>query len=286
MLLYEQQTFLPEEYIRKSIQNFLEEDIPSVDITSKPIIESNSWVEAFLQAEENLTFVGFSIIPVFFPVGSDVTLHFHDGEKVRKGEIIANIKAPAYIILTRERIMLNLIQRLCGIAGMASKYSEIAKPYGVKILDTRKTTPGLRLFEKYAVRAGGAYNHRMDLSSGILIKDNHIKAAGSITNAVSKIKKMNYNLPIEVEIENFDELKEALLSGVNALLLDNMKPETLIEAVKIIRETDGGNEIMIEASGGINFSNLEEYVKTGVDAISTGALTHSVKNANIHLEFV
>jgi len=286
MMFYEQQTNLPENYIREKIREFLYEDIPTTDVTTMPIVSKNEIAFAHLQAEDDLIFAGKNILPYFFNYNSSVKINYNDGEFVSNGKIIAEISAPAYLLLTRERVMLNLIQRLCGIATMTKKYAEIAAPFNVKILDTRKTMPGLRLFEKYAVSAAGGFNHRMDLSSGILIKDNHIKAAGSITNAINRIKEMNYHLPIEIEVENFQEIDEALAAGTDGFLLDNMPPETVAEAVKKIRKYINGSKIFIEASGGINLSNLSLYVQTGIDAISTGAITHSVKNSNIHLEFV
>jgi nicotinate-nucleotide pyrophosphorylase (carboxylating) len=161
----------------------------------------------------------------------------------------------------------------------------MAAPYNVRILDTRKTIPGLRLFEKYAVTVGGGWNHRLDLSSGILIKDNHIQAAGGITNAVNKIRKKNYNLPIELEVENLKQIKEGLNAGVDGFLLDNMTPVNIRKCVSIIRSHPNGKTIFIEASGGITLKTLPDYVNTGIDAVSVGALTHSAKAANIHIEF-
>jgi nicotinate-nucleotide pyrophosphorylase (carboxylating) len=207
-----------------------------------------------------------------------------DGERISNGSIIAEINGNAREILTKERIILNLIQRMSAIATLATKYVDIAKPFGVKVLDTRKTTPGLRLFEKYAVAVGGAYNHRLDLSSGILIKDNHIAASGSISNALNNIKSMNLNLPIEIEVENFAQISEALVIGVDGFLLDNMSPALTIEAVKLIRSSKNGESIFIESSGGINLETLPAYVSTGIHAVSIGALTHGVKSADIHIE--
>ena len=158
--------------------------------------------------------------------------------------------------------------------------------YNVKILDTRKTTPGLRLLEKYAVACGGCYNHRMNLSEGILIKDNHIVAAGSIKNAVTKIRKKNFNLAIELEVDNINQIKQGLRLGVKAFLLDNMDPVKIMEAISIIREFPYGNEIFIEASGGITIDNIQGYLETGVNAISIGALTHQIKSKDIRLEFI
>jgi nicotinate-nucleotide pyrophosphorylase (carboxylating) len=282
---YPQIRTLNPDYVKQKIQSFIDEDLPKGDFTSGGIFaDKNSISTAYVQAEENIILAGAEFIPYFFGDNCKVEILKKDGTYIKDGEIFAKITGSTGLILSRERIMLNLIQRLCAIAAMAKRFSVIAEPYKVKILDTRKTTPGLRLFEKYAVCVGGGYNHRLDLSSGILIKDNHIKAAGSISDAVNLIKRKNYALPIEVEVENFEQITEALSAGADGLLLDNMSPATLIKAVELARNFAESRKIFIEASGGINLSNLGEYVKTGVDAISTGALTHSVKSANIHME--
>lgn len=285
MIKYEQILTIPSEVISQKILEFIEEDLPKGDYTSGAIFADSSSVStAYFQAQENLILSGGVLIPHFFTDKCKVEVLKKDGEYIKDGEIFAKVTGPTGLILSRERIILNLIQRMSATASMTKRFVVIAEPYGVRILDTRKTTPGLRIFEKYSVAVGGGQNHRFDLSSGILIKDNHIKAAGSITNAVNKIKAKNYNLPIEVEVENFEEITEALTVGVDGLLLDNMSPEVLIKAMELIRSFDSGNDVFVEASGGINLENLAEYVKTGVDAISTGAVTHSVKSANIHLE--
>ena len=165
-------------------------------------------------------------------------------------------------------------------------YSELAKPFGVKILDTRKTTPGLRLFEKYAVTCGGAYNHRLNLSEGILIKDNHIVAAGSVKAAVENIRRIDTSLPIELEVDTTEQIKEGLSAGVDGFLLDNMDPEKISESVQIIRNFSGGESLFIEASGGITLENIQGYLETGINAISIGALTHQIKSKDIRLEFI
>ena len=208
-----------------------------------------------------------------------------DGSSVCKGEIFARLTGSTLSILSRERIMLNLIQRMSAIATLTNKYVQIAKPFGVKILDTRKTTPGLRIFEKYAVAVGGGQNHRYNLSTGILIKDNHITAAGGITAALHRVHSQHYSLPTEIEVENEHQIIEAIEAGTDGLLLDNMSPDELMRSVKLVRSHRRGKDIFLEASGGINLDNLKDYVCTGVDAISCGALTHSIKNANLHLEF-
>ena len=198
---------------------------------------------------------------------------------------MGQIQGPTQIILSCERVMLNLIQRLCGIASLSRKYVQLAHSYDVKILDTRKTTPGLRLFEKYAIAIGGAYNHRLNLSEGILIKDNHISSAGSVSDALKTMKRSNLHLPVELEVDNFDQIREALIIGVDGFLLDNMSPNSIKEAVSIIRNSERGEDIFIEASGGITDKNIVSYLDTGIDAISIGAMTHSATNKDIRLEF-
>ena len=235
---------------------------------------------------EKLTFAGSEIVPHCFGDSCHVDMNKSDGETVEAGEILGQIQGPTQIILSCERVMLNLIQRLCGIASLSRKYVQLAHSYDVKILDTRKTTPGLRLFEKYAIAIGGAYNHRLNLSEGILIKDNHISSAGSVSNALKTIKRSNFHLPLELEVDNFDQIREALIIGVDGFLLDNMSPNSIKEAVSIIRNSERGEDIFIEASGGITDKNIVSYLDTGIDAISIGAMTHSATNKDIRLEFI
>jgi len=284
LIEYKQYRSIPEHYLRYKIAEFLYEDMPDGDKTSCGTVPDNEISAAIIEAQEEIVFAGEMILKIIYE-NHQIELLAKDGDKIANGGLIAKVKAPSGYLLSTERVLLNLIQRLSGIATMTAKYVDIASHYDVKILDTRKTTPGLRLFEKYAVTVGGGFNHRFDLSSGILIKDNHISAAGGITKAVKAIKEKNFGLPIEVEVETFDQIKEALVAGVDGFLLDNMSPEITKEAVKMIRNFEKGNDIFIESSGGINLNNLKDYVSTGVNAISSGALTHSVKSADIHIEF-
>ncbi len=209
-----------------------------------------------------------------------------EGQKVIRGTILMKIQGESTDILSGERLILNFIQRLSGIATVANHYAELAKPYGVKILDTRKTTPGMRLLEKYAVKAGGAENHRIGLFDMIMLKDNHIDFCGSITQAIHKtldyLKQNKLQLKIEIETRNLDEVKEACAVGnIHRIMLDNFSPSQIIEALKIIDK-----RFETEASGGITDENLLEYLKTGVDYISVGALTHSVKSMDISLKTI
>ena len=176
------------------------------------------------------------------------------------------------------------MQRMSGIATVTSHYVEKLNGSGIYILDTRKTTPGLRYFEKYAVQCGGGTNHRFDLSSAVMIKDNHFACAGSISSAIELIIKSNINAPIEVEVDYIGQLDEVLKYPVDSILLDNFNRDMTIEAVKLIREKQL-KYIVIESSGGINLNNITDYIGTGIDAISSGALTHSVKSADISLDF-
>ena len=277
---------LSDEYIIGKIADFLVEDIPNGDITTESTTPDNSEITAEIHAVEKLVFAGSEIIPHCFGQNYQVTINHKNGAMLSKGDVIGVVTGSAREILSRERIMLNLIQRLCGIATLSHEYAEIAKPSNVKILDTRKTTPGLRLFEKYAVAIGGAFNHRLNLSDGILIKDNHIVAAGSVTNAIISARKKGIHLPLELEVDNFDQIHEALKTGVDGFLLDNMKPETIRSAVSIIRASQNGEDVFIEASGGITLENIHPYLDTGINAISIGALTHQAVSKNIRLDFI
>lgn len=283
MIEYPRYLNLPEDYLNVKLAEFLKEDMPNGDVTTLSTIHPEIRAEAVIEAQDEMVFAGEPILKYLFP---NIKINFADGSHVKNADLIAEISAPAAEILTKERVMLNLIQRLSAISTLTAEYVAIASANNVKILDTRKTTPGLRLFEKYAVAVGGGYNHRLDLSSGILIKDNHIQAAGGLKNAVDRVRTDNFLLPIEVEAENFEQVKQAVELGVDGILLDNMTPEDTIEAVNFIRQNEGVRRMFVESSGGINLKTLPDYVKTGIDAVSIGALTHSVVNKNLHLEII
>ena len=286
MIEYPQHKKLSDEYIIGKITYFLAEDIPNGDITTESTTSDNSEITAEIHAAEKLIFAGSEIIPHCFGEKCQVKINHKNGAMLSNGDVIGVVTGSSREILSRERVMLNLIQRLCGIATLSHEYAEIANPFNVKILDTRKTTPGLRLFEKYAVAIGGAYNHRLNLSHGILIKDNHIIAAGSVTNAIESARKKGLHLPLELEVDNFDQIHEALKTRVDGFLLDNMKPETIRSAVSIIRASQNGEDVFIEASGGITLENIHPYLDTGINAISIGALTHQAISKNIRLDFI
>ena len=283
---YTQHKQLSNEYIVAKIADFLAEDMPDGDKTTKDTIPEGVTISAEIQSGEELVFAGEKIIPHCFGENCQTTLNHNDGDYLLNGDVIGVVTGPAREILSRERVMLNLIQRLCGIATLTLEYAEIANPFNVKILDTRKTTPGLRLFEKYAVAVGGGYNHRLNLSDGILIKDNHIIAAGSVTKAIESVRKAGAGLPLEIEVDNINQIRKALEANVDGFLLDNMNPQTIKESVSLIRASENGNDIFIEASGGITLKNIHPFLETGIDAISIGALTHQAVSKDICLNFI
>ncbi len=266
------------------MEDFLREDLPGGDVTSLATVDEQLRGMARIEAVERLVFAGAQVLAVCCGHECRVEHQVVDGAVVEAGGLIATVQGPARVILARERVTLNLLQRLSGIATLTSRYVDVAAPHGVHVLDTRKTTPGLRLFEKYAVAVGGGRNHRLDLSSGILIKDNHLKLAGSISEAVSAARAVDGDLPVEVEVETREQLLEGLTAGVDAFLLDNMAPGQVAELVSLVRDHPRGGDIFVEASGGITLDNFEAYARTGVDGISVGALTHSVRSVDIRME--
>jgi len=264
------------------IYNGLKEDINNFDITTDILIDKESKSLAHMLAKEEGVIAGLNVAQrVFEILDKDVNVKFNvkEGDKVSKGTVIAQIEGSTKAILNGERLALNLIQRMSGIATISRKYRDIVKDIPVRIVDTRKTTPGLRILEKYAVRVGGCYNHRYNLSEAVLIKDNHIKAIGGIKKAIDKIKNnLSHTIKVEVEVESIEGLKEAIEAGADIVMLDNMNLEDMRKAVEI-----GRGKVILEASGGITIEELVETAKTGVDVISVGALTHSVKALDISL---
>jgi nicotinate-nucleotide pyrophosphorylase (carboxylating) len=283
---YKQIKSLPKGIVQNLVDSFLLEDAPDGDISSENIFDSQDISSANISTREDIILSGVALFPFFFDNSFEIKSNFEDGDFVKKGEIIATISGNTIKILKAERIILNLMQRMSAISTLTNKYKKIVETYGVKILDTRKTTPGLRIFEKYAVVCGGGTNHRFDLSSGVMIKDNHISAAETITKAVEKSKSSNHGKPIEVEIDTFAQLREALDCGVDILLLDNFSPSDTLKALEIIDSHEKGKAVFVESSGGITLDTLEEYAKTKVDAISVGALTHSAGSVDIGFDFV
>lgn len=268
----------------KIITMSLEEDAPNGDITTIATVSPDAVISGRFVAKADGIICGLEIIGRTFEIcggGFELETYFKDGEAVRKGDIIARVKGNAQTILTGERTALNLIQRASGIATLTAAAVAQIKGTSAKICDTRKTMPGLRVLDKYAVRAGGGSNHRFCLSDGILIKDNHIKAAGSITEAVTRAKAYApHTIKVEVEVETIGELKEALAAKADIIMLDNMSNEMMRESVAIV-----AGKALTEASGNMGEKDLRAVAETGVDLISIGALTHSVKTLDISLKF-
>ena len=269
----------------KIIELALLEDLSLGDITSDTIFTPENRAKAAIRAKEDLVLCGMDVAEtVFHAVDPDVvfTPLKKDGDNVKKGETVLELTGSTVSILKAERTALNFMQRMSGIATASREYAAIGKKYGVMIVDTRKTQPGLRRLDKYAVRTGGARNHRISLADSVMIKDNHIAAAGSITAAVKKIKDVIGHTPkVEVETTTLDEVKEALNAGADIIMLDNMTPEQIAVCKKEI-----AGRAIIEVSGGVNKTNLEAYCAVRPDVISMGALTHSVPAKDLSLKIV
>ena len=269
----------------KIIELALLEDLSLWDITSDTIFTPENRAKAAIRAKEDLVLCGMDVAKtVFHAVDPDVvfTPLKKDGDNVKKGEVVLELTGSTLSILKAERTALNFMQRMSGIATASREYAAIGKKYGVMIVDTRKTQPGLRRLDKYAVRTGGARNHRISLADSVMIKDNHIAAAGSITAAVKKIKDVIGHTPkVEVETTTLDEVKEALTAGADIIMLDNMTPEQIAVCKKEI-----AGRAIIEVSGGVNKTNLEAYCAVRPDVISMGALTHSVPAKDLSLKIV
>lgn len=266
------------------IHRALEEDIGPGDITSNLLIPAENESEAIFMAKEDFVVAGIPFAKkVFSILDSSIVFNplLNEGTRVEKGDAIAAVSGKTHSILSGERLSLNILQRLSGIATLTNKYVEKAAGTKAKIVDTRKTAPCLRFMEKYAVRVGGGENHRFGLFDGILIKDNHIKAVGGISKAVENAKKSHHLTKIEVEIENLSGLTEAISAGADIVMLDNMSIDEMKEAVKISR-----GKVMLEASGGITLENVREVAETGIDLISVGAITHSFKASDISLKMI
>jgi nicotinate-nucleotide pyrophosphorylase (carboxylating) len=267
------------------IENALKEDIGEGDVTTDLLYPEDIRCDAIIQAKEQGIMAGLPIAErIFKKLNNDIQWveNKRDGESVAKGDILVKIHGSEKAILTGERVALNFIQRLSGIATLTSKFVKAVEGLSAKITDTRKTVPGLRILDKYAVRTGGGHNHRMGLFDGILIKDNHLKLIGSITEAISRIKKMTGGrFQIEVETSRLEEVREALAAGADIIMLDNMSLNTMRKSVEMIN-----GRALIEASGGITLRNVRKVAETGVNIISIGSLTHSPKALDIGLYLV
>lgn len=268
--------------MKKLVNAALAEDVGTGDITSR-IVDQNKKGKGYFLAKEDFVLCGAEIAALCF-TGFDkktvVKFKYPDGYKIRKGTRFGTVAGSLRSVLTSERVALNFLQRMSGIATITRKLADEVKEYGVKILDTRKTTPLLRALEKYAVKTGGGCNHRFGLYDAVLIKDNHIVAAGGITEAVKRARKIKTTLiKIEVEVKNIVELREALKAGADRIMLDNMSAADVGKAVKIVN-----GKAIIEVSGGINPGNIREYAACKPDYISLGFITHSARAVDISLE--
>lgn len=252
----------------------LQEDITSEDITTNAVMREAKAGEVDLICKENGVIAGLQVYARVFELLDCETvteLYVKDGDFVKKGQLMGKVRGDIRVLLSGERVALNYLQRMSGIATYTRQIADLLKGSRTKLLDTRKTTPNMRVFEKYAVKVGGGYNHRYNLSDGILLKDNHIGAAGSVTKAIQMAKEYApFVRKIEIEVENLEMVKEAVEAGADIIMLDNMTPDMMREAVALI---DGRAET--ECSGNVTRENVDRLVEIGVDYISSGALTHS-----------
>ena len=271
-------------YVDNIIKTALLEDINYLDVTTDYLIDEEQENTARFLAKDDGILCGIdialSVFKILQPEGFEATVYKKDGDELQKGDIIAEIKGKTRTILKGERTALNLIQHMSGVATATNKAVKIIKGTNASIADTRKTLPGLRPLQKYAVTVGGGRNHRYNLSDAAMLKDNHVDAGGGIKNAVAKLKeKLGHMTKVELEVRNLDELGQALEAGVDVIMLDNMTCEMMRDAVQIT-----GGKALLEASGNVTEDRLREIAETGVDIISMGAITHSVKAFDISLK--
>ncbi len=269
--------------LEKVVAAALEEDLGIGDLTTDSIVPPDLLARGEFLAKEDMVLAGWPVVVETFRSVSpaiQISIEFAEGALIPRGTIFGHVKGLAAYLLKGERVALNFLQQLSGVATETHKYVGAVAGTGVTILDTRKTTPGLRYLEKYAVRVGGGKNHRLGLYDGVLIKENHIAMAGNIAEAIRRVRSgIDHLKKVEIEVTNFPELMQALQAGADVILLDNMSPDQVLEAVRIVQ-----GRVRLEVSGGINLENVREYASTGIDFISVGALTHSVKAIDISLE--
>ena len=278
--------------VGRIVRQALKEDVGTGDITTALTVPDSSNSRAMIVVKGRGVIAGLDVAALVFrevegvkpaakTAGKSVVFSpsVEDGARVEPGDIVAEIIGPTGLILIGERVALNFLQRMSGIATKTAGFVELVKHTDARIIDTRKTTPGLRILEKYAVQAGGGHNHRFGLYDAVLIKDNHIEAAGGVGEAVRRAKSAPHTVKIEVEVENIEQVNEALDAGADMILLDNMSHDQLVEAVGLCR-----GRAITEASGGITEESIAAIAETGVDLISVGALTHSVESLDLSLE--
>ncbi|KJU85000.1 Nicotinate-nucleotide pyrophosphorylase [Candidatus Magnetobacterium bavaricum] len=271
------------------IRAALTEDIGHGDITTSLTVDAKAIAEANVIAKESLVLAGLPFFALVFELldravgrAVEVRLLKEDGAALAKGDKIARVSGNTRSLLMGERVALNILQRLSGIATLTRRFADEVKDLPVQVVDTRKTTPNMRYMEKYAVRIGGGGNHRFGLYDCVLIKDNHIKAAGGITRAVERVRQTApFLMKVEVEVGNMEELRDALDAGVDVVMLDNMSIEEMVKAVALVNK-----RVMVEASGNVTLGNIRQIAQTGVDIISSGYLTHSAQAADISMKII
>jgi nicotinate-nucleotide pyrophosphorylase (carboxylating) len=270
------------------LRSFLAEDIGNGDITTETTVSASQRARGELIAKAPLVLAGIELFAEVFrllDLNTMVAIYSRDGEDLVPGKVPACVSASARALLSGERVALNLLQRLSGVATLTRRFVRAVEGTGAEILDTRKTTPGLRALEKYAVRVGGGKNHRKDLGEAVLIKENHIRLAGGVSNALTAAQAAKGRARwIEIEVTNLDELHAALTHNPDVILLDNMNPSLVRQAVEQVRKHSAPSKIRTEASGGITLDNVREFAEAGVDWISVGALTHSAPAVDLSFE--
>jgi nicotinate-nucleotide pyrophosphorylase (carboxylating) len=276
---------LPEDALKQIISRALEEDIGPGDVTTAATIDEDASCRADIIAKSDGVVAGLPVAAATFRAldgGTAIDLAASDGDPVREGAIVARVAGRARAVLTAERTALNFLQRMSGTATLTARYVAAVEGTGAEIIDTRKTAPGLRLLDKYAVRMGGGSNHRFGLFDGILIKENHIRASGGVRAAVERARASAHHvLKIEVEAESLTEVEEALGAGANVVMLDNMSVEQVSEAVRLV-----AGRCALEVSGGVDLDTVRPFAECGVDYISVGALTHSAPALDFSLEML
>ena len=267
----------------KLIRKALQEDITSEDVSTNAVMRSAVKGTVDLIAKEDGIIAGLDVYARVFQIlgeKTEISFNFKDGEAVKKGDLLGTVTGDIRVLLSGERVALNYLQRMSGIATYTKQVSKLLEGSKVTLLDTRKTTPNCRVFEKYAVRIGGGCNHRYNLSDGVLLKDNHIGAAGSVAKAVAMAKEYApFVRKIEIEVETMEQVKEAVEAGADIIMLDNMTPEMMKEAVELI-----AGRAQTECSGNITKENIAKILETGVDFVSSGALTHSAPILDISMK--
>jgi nicotinate-nucleotide pyrophosphorylase (carboxylating) len=274
--------------LNQIVRQALEEDIGSGDVTTQACVPADRVAAGYFIARESLVLAGTEVLPEIYKIRGgveDLTVRHRNGDHLREGDCIALVRGRARTLLECERVALNFLQRLSGVATLANQFAEVVKGTECRVLDTRKTTPGLRQLEKTAAAAGGVTNHRMGLYDAVLIKNNHIAAAGGVRRAIESVRAANLpaGFPVEIEVRSPEELDEALACGANHLLLDNLSPQQAAEWVHKI-----AGRATVELSGGIDLDSIRSYAEAGADFVSAGAITHSApaKDISFRLELL